>query len=89
MRAQPTDLFYTGVQLPVEEYAGIQILLRAVAEILVLSHNVLEEVADLGEFSVRGVIVSIHLVLHVRLGRGHWYAALNEEEVRSAAGDYR
>lgn len=89
MRRARTYLFYAGVQLPVEEYAGIQILLRAVAEILVLSHNGLEEVADLGEFSVRGVVVSVHLVLHVRLGRGHGYAALNEEEVRSVAGDYR
>lgn len=82
----PSYLFRTRVQLAIEEDAAIQILLGAIAKFLVLPHDVLEEVANVGKLVVGCVFVPVDLVLHGRLGRRDGHAALDEEEIRRPGG---
>lgn len=72
------------MQLAVEKDAAVQVLLRAVAELLVLHHDVFEKVGDLHKVGVGGLGVPVDLVLHVRLRGGDGHAALDEEEMGAA-----
>lgn len=68
------------MQFTAKEDARLEILLRRVAKIFVLFHDLLEKVADVRELVVCGVIVAVYLVLHGRLGRRDGNDALNKEE---------
>lgn len=77
-------LLHLRVHLAVDEDTGIEILLRLVAEIFVLGHDALVDVADELEFFVGGVLVAEDLVLHRRAAGADGHEALNHEKVGAA-----
>lgn len=71
------------MQLAVDKDSTLEVLLRAVAEILVFLENLLKELVDPLEILIVGVVVAEDVVLHQRLSRRHGDAAHHVEKVRS------
>lgn len=80
------SLFHLRVQLAVDEDAGIQILLRQVAEVLVLGHNALVDLVDFLKVFIRGLRVAVDFVLHNGSSGRERDEALHEEEVGALLG---
>lgn len=78
-------LFLLGVQLAVDKDSTLEVLLRAVAEILIFLKNLLKELVDPLEILIVGVVVAEDVVLHQRLSRRHGDAAHHVEKVGSVA----
>ena len=57
-------LLHLGVQLAVDEDAGVDVLLGGGAEVLVLGHDALVDGVDELEVLVGGVLVAVDLVAH-------------------------
>lgn len=77
-----SHLFNTRMKLPINEYPSIQVLLRAVAQVLVLFQHLLVEVVDEVELVVLCIVVAIDLVLHFGLCCRDGNQALDIEEDR-------
>lgn len=83
-------LLLVWVQLAVDEDAGLDVLLRALAKDLVLAHDALVGVADEEEVLLGGVAVAPHLVIHDAFPGRLWHKLLDEEEVLcDGEGDVR
>lgn len=65
-------LFELGVQEAIDEDAGVEILLRVVAQDLVLAHDFGVHLADQFEILPRGVSVLVDFVVHGRLVGAGW-----------------
>ena len=76
-------LLHVRVQLAVYKDARVEVLLRLVAEGLVLGHDALEHLGDLVEVGGGGVPVAVDFVVDVRRGGGGGDEFLEEEEVRA------
>lgn len=76
-------LFELGVQEAVDEDAGVEVLLRVVAQDLVLAHDFGVHLADQFEVLTRGVSVLVDLVVHGRLVGAGREELLDHDEVRS------
>jgi len=75
------------MQLAVDKYTSVDILLRLSAKILVLRHDPFVYFIDGFKVLVTGVFVSVHLIRHNRLSGGLGDEALEKEEMRSDARD--
>jgi hypothetical protein len=76
-------LLEARVHLAVDEDAGVDVLLRVLAEVLVLGHDALVDLVDELEVCVAGVLVAEDLVLHGRADGAVGHKALDHEEVRA------
>lgn len=74
-------LLHLGVELAVDEDAGVEVLLAVDAEVLVLGHDSFVHVADEVEGFVAGILVAIDFVSHHGPGWADRSESLHEEEV--------
>lgn len=74
-------LLHLGVKLAVDKDTSVEVLLRVHAQVLVLRHDALVDVADEVEVLVGGVLVTVDLVAHYTLSRAGRGESLHEEEI--------
>jgi len=85
LEVQRTSL-HLGVELAVDEDAGVEVLLGVDAEILVLRHNALVHVADEVEGLISSVLVTVDLIAHHTLLGADRSESLHEEKVGTDRG---
>ena len=74
------------VQLAVDEDAGVEVCLRAVAERFVFFHHAGVGVCDGAEVFFRGVLVAVDFVVDFGVGGGRGHELLDHHEVRTGGG---
>jgi hypothetical protein len=76
------------MQLPIYKYTPVEILLRSITEHLVLAHDAFVHVSNEMELFIRGGLVAVNLIGHLRDGGRGGHESLNHDEMASVTNQY-